>query len=132
MLRWRRAPISNGSLTGTLGTYRYGNGGARPTESWRSSSYFADVVFTAGTPETPAPEVTAKTPTGAAVATDSAITATLSIDVASPSITLASSEGPVAGTSTYDAQTRRITFTSTETLSGCPALRLAVLNAGLP
>ena len=35
------------------GTYRYGTGGVMPASSWQSSSYFADVVFTAGTTSTP-------------------------------------------------------------------------------
>jgi len=124
------SPRSSGPLTATNGTYRYGTGGVMPASSWQSSSYFADVVFTAGTTSTPAPSVASKAPTGTSVATTAAITATLSQDVTAPSLSVSAGGANVAGTSLYGAATRTLTFTPSTALAAATAYTVTVTIGG--
>ena len=104
--------------TGANGLYRYGAAGGFPTESWRSTNYFVDVQFrtTATTPPAPTPvTVTSTTPaanaTGASPA--GAVSAVLSAGTLAqnPTLALSGPAGDVAGTSTFDAASRTVTFT---------------------
>lgn len=107
----------SGPLTGFTGTYRYGNGGVRPTESWQSSSYFADVEFIAGGPGEPGLVISEKSPTGVDASLSSVVSAVLSTDAASPTLRLqAPGGGTVAGTSSYAAGSRALSFTPTQAL----------------
>ncbi|MFH8251590.1 DUF4082 domain-containing protein [Microbacterium sp. B2969] len=110
--------VTSGPLTAaasTNGVYRYGTGGAMPTNTWGSTSYAVDVEFVAD------PPITSVTPaqgaTGVAVSTT--VTATFGRDVASksPTISLAGPAGAVAGASVYNATTRTVTFTPSAPLA---------------
>lgn len=68
-------------VDGGNGVYAYGAGGVFPTNSWQSSNYLVDVLFTVTTPQdTTAPTITATTPAADAIGAnpDANITATFS------------------------------------------------------
>ncbi|MGN6326406.1 DUF4082 domain-containing protein [Pseudolysinimonas sp.] len=95
------------------GVFTYGSG--MPT-STTSTDYSVDVVFMRSTAAPVVPlTVTSHAPgsDAAAVAPTAPITATLSADPGStiPTLSVASSGSAVAGTSSYDAASRTITFT---------------------
>lgn len=104
--------VTSGPLvaaSGANGVFRYGTGGTMPTASWESTNYFVDVEFSSGSGSGPALTVTDRSPEGADVATTSPITATLSTDTAAQ-ISVTKDGADVAGTSTYSAASRTVTF----------------------
>ncbi|QYF72838.1 DUF4082 domain-containing protein [Cryobacterium sp. PAMC25264] len=113
---------SQGPLTADTaanGLYRYGATGGFPTGTWKASNYFVDVEFrttTTTTPPTPAPvTVTSTTPaaTATGVSPSGTISAVLSAGTLAqtPALALSGPAGDVAGTSTFDAVSRTVTFT---------------------
>ena len=115
------ADVVNGPLTalasgasGGNGVYLYGAGGF-PTGSFVASNYFVDVVFTtsaAPPADTTPPTVSSRVPgVGATgVSTGSVVSATFSEPVTG-SVVQVTAGSVVAGSSSYDAATRTLTFT---------------------
>jgi len=124
---------TSGPLTASTvgnGAFRYGAGGERPTSSWRASSYFVDVEFTPGTGTVPPVTVTARAPLGAGVPIIATVSATLSADAPSPSLTVTTAGAAVAGTVDYDPGTRRLTFTAHQPLTRATTYTASVMVAG--
>ena len=101
-------------VDGANGVYRYGAGGGFPTNSWQSANYWVDVVFTTNGTDTTAPAVTGTSPAGGAtgVPTTTAVSATLSepVQAGTAAVAVTAAGSPVAGTTSYDAATRTVTF----------------------
>lgn len=127
------APLSVPTTTGVTAAGVYGNSGAYPTETYRDANYFVDVVFEAAqdspvrlTSQAPAPGVTG-------VARDTVISTlfTRPVQPASVSMTVtAAGGGAVAGTTTYDAATRRARFAPAAPLQ--PVTQYTVTVAATP
>jgi methionine-rich copper-binding protein CopC len=116
---------------GANGVYKYGASGF-PTLGYASSNYWVDVVFsTSTTPDTTKPTVTARTPAPGAtdVAVSIAPTATFSEAVSSATMSVAAGTTNVAGTTTYDAATRKATFTPTVPLANGTSYTVTVAGA---
>ena len=127
--------VANGPLTALSpdnGRYRYGTGGAMPTSSWNSSNYFADVEFLSDI----GPSVVIESVSPARDAVDVAVTVdvqvTLTADPGSRSVavTVVGPDGAVAGTSTYDAAARRITFDPVDRLASATTYSVSVTSDG--
>jgi uncharacterized protein DUF4082/Big-like domain-containing protein/IPT/TIG domain-containing protein len=112
-------------VDGPNGVYKYG-ASAFPTDSFRSSNYWVDVVFNATIgPDVTPPTVIARTPapdeTGVGVGTLVSVTFSEPIDSATMNGTtfgLSDSAGSVVpGTVTYDTPTRTATFDPTSSLT---------------
>ena len=100
------------SSVGAGGVYHYGNG--FPNQSYLSTNYFVDVVFT--TRNDDPPSVSATTPTdgasSAAVDVKPSATFTQAIDTGSLSFTVKDPNGQlVAGQTAYDGDGKKATFT---------------------
>jgi Domain of unknown function (DUF4082)/Bacterial Ig-like domain len=116
--------------SGANGLYVYGNALAFPTQTYRSESYWVDVVFTNSIADTTPPVVSATTPANGAtgVAPGSAVTVTFSEAMDAATIGAATFElrntaanSFVAGSVSYNASTRVATFTpSAALLPGTP------------
>ncbi|HEX9338369.1 MAG TPA: DUF4082 domain-containing protein, partial [Pseudonocardiaceae bacterium] len=108
-------------VDGGNGVYRYGTGGVFPANTYRSANYWVDAVFDTGAADTTPPTVTGTSPapnaTGVPVATT--VTATLSepIQAGSAHLDVSSGAGAVAGTTSYDAASRTVTFSPSAALS---------------
>ncbi|WP_198170627.1 N,N-dimethylformamidase beta subunit family domain-containing protein [Actinoplanes awajinensis] len=113
-------------VDGVNGVYRLGTG--FPTLAWQSANYWVDVVFTPGgtAPDTTAPTVTARTPASGAtgVASTSAVTATFSEPVSNAAVTTS-----VAGTTSYDAGSRTVTFQPAAALAASTSYTVTVSGA---
>ena len=129
------APVVNGPLTGLSpdnGRYRYGTGGTMPTSTWNSSNYFVDVEFVGDV----GPSVAIESVSPARDAVDVAVTAdvqvTLTADPGTRSVAVAvvGPDGAVAGTSTYDAAARRITFDPVDRLASATTYSVSVTSDG--
>jgi hypothetical protein len=134
---------TNGPLTalqdtaaGANGVYRLGTTSGFPTQGFAASNYWVDVVFSPGTTpgDTTKPTVTDRQPPSGAtgVATSTAVTATLSEAVAPDSVKIelrTSTNVLVAGSTGYDAATRRATFTPTSALDASADYTVTVLGA---
>jgi methionine-rich copper-binding protein CopC len=119
---------TNGPLTalrngtdGGNGVYRYGASGY-PSNTYQSSNYWVDVVFSTTVDDTTAPSVSTTAPTDGenGVAVNAPISATFSEPVTSGSITMAvkdSSNASVAGSVSYAAGSQTATFTPTSALA---------------
>jgi Domain of unknown function (DUF4082)/Bacterial Ig-like domain/Bacterial Ig domain len=110
---------------GGNGVYRYDASSSFPNQTYQSSNYWVDVVFTTeGPPDTTAPTVVSTVPTNGAngVAVNSSISATFSEPVDPSTVTSATFElrnaSNVAITASvrYDAGTRTATLTPNEQL----------------
>jgi methionine-rich copper-binding protein CopC len=108
--------LSNAAAPGGNGVFLYGANSAFPTQTWESSNYWVDVVFTPLTPtittQTPAPSATG-------IPVTSTITATFNEAVTAGSIlfTLKDSSGnSIATTFSYNATTNTATWTPTTLL----------------
>ncbi len=130
------SPYDNAPLTGLLGTYTYGSE-ALPTQSYRASNYYVDVVFT--TQDTAPPVVTSQTPAPGTVAqVDSTVTATFAraIDPGTLMITLRDAGGnAVSGSVSYDSDSRTATFQPVSALAYATTLTASVSAssaAGVP
>ncbi|WP_203829570.1 N,N-dimethylformamidase beta subunit family domain-containing protein [Actinoplanes palleronii] len=113
-------------VDGVNGVYRLGTG--FPTLAWQSANYWVDVVFTPGgtAPDTTAPTVTARTPASGAtgVSSTSAVTATFSEPVSNAAVTTS-----VAGTTSYDAGSRTVTFQPAAALAASTSYTVTVSGA---
>jgi chitodextrinase len=121
------AAVTSGPLTalsnaeaGGNGVYQYGSGGF-PTNTFQSTNYWVDVLFTASTgPDTTPPTVTGQSPAvnATGVATTSTVTATFSEAMAPASITpttfllQAGNNPPVAAAVSYANNTATLTPSS--------------------
>jgi hypothetical protein len=137
------APVSQGPLhaladgdDGGNGVFAYG-ASAFPTQSFKATSYWVDVVFSTSAVDTVAPDVLTVTPAADAhgIAADTKITATFTEDVAASSValTLKDSEGAtVAAKVTYDAASRTATLTPESPLAAAAAYTVSVAGATDP
>jgi hypothetical protein len=127
--------LQNG-VDGANGVYRYGTGGGFPTNTWQSTNYWVDVVFTTSAADTTPPAVTATNPTANAtgVPVGSAVSATLSeaIQAGTASVTLTAGGNAVAGSTAYDAASRTVTFTPSAALAASTAHTATVSGARDP
>lgn len=91
--------VPDSSTAGGNGVYRYGSGGGFPTDSFNSTNYWVDVLFSNTLGDIVAPTITARTPAAnaTAVATGSNITATFSeaMEPASLAFVLRNTQGNV-------------------------------------
>jgi hypothetical protein len=112
-------PLSVAGGFGATPAGVYGTSGQFPNLSYRSSDYFVDALFT--TTDTSPLTVTSQWPLAGAtsVPAGTQVTATFSKPVTAPTLALRDANGErVAGSTTYDAATRTITFTPSSALSG--------------
>lgn len=129
------APVANGPLTALSpdnGRYRYGTGGTMPTSSWNSSNYFADVEFVSDIGPSVAVESVspAKDAVDVPVTTDVRVTLTADPGSRSVAVTVVGPDGAVAGTSTYDAAARRLTFDPVDRLASATTYSVSVTSDG--
>jgi hypothetical protein len=129
---------TNGPLTaladntdGPNGIYLYGAGGF-PTQTYNSSNYWVDVVFSTSTPpDTTKPTVSSHQPGSSAVdvATSIKPTATFSEDVTNAAITLKTGSTSVSGTTSYDSPSKTATFTPSAALATSTTYTVTVTGA---
>jgi hypothetical protein len=123
-------------VDGANGVYRYGLGGGFPTNTWQSSNYWVDVVFNTAVTDTTPPTVTGTSPVANAtgVPAGTTVSATLSepIQAGSAQLALTAGGGAVAGSTTYDAATRRVTFTPNAPLAASTVHTATVSGATDP
>lgn len=129
------APVTNGPLTALSpdnGRYRYGAGGTMPTSSWNSSNYFVDVEFLSDEGPSVAVESVSPAKDAVDVAVKTNVQVTLTDDPGSRSVavTLVGPDGAIAGTSTYDAAARRVTFVPADRLAGATTYTVSVTSDG--
>jgi hypothetical protein len=115
-----------------VGNGRYRYGGGFPTSTWQQTNYFVDVLFS---PQALSPvKVSTVSPAAGAtgVSRTAAVTATLSRapDSGTPTLALTGPSGAIAGTSTYDASSLRVTFTPGATMPGNATINAVVTLAG--
>jgi hypothetical protein len=122
---------SRGPLTvpgGANGVYAYGASTAFPTSSYQSTNYWVTPLFS---PSTTAPTVTSTTPASGAtgVAVFSTVSATFSLPVQSGSIVMSvtpSGGSAIAGSTSYNAGTSKVTFTPSSQLTAATAYTATV------
>ena len=90
-----------------------------PTTSFNGGNYFADAIFSTVDNSPMTVSGHSPIPSSSSVAVSTKVSAVFSkpVTAASVQLTLRSAAGPVAGTTTYDAATRRATFTPTSQLA---------------
>ncbi|MFJ5958507.1 DUF4082 domain-containing protein [Paenarthrobacter sp. NPDC092416] len=90
-----------------------------PTTSFNGGNYFADALFSTvdGSPLTVSGQSPIPSSSSVSVATKVSAVFSKPVTAASVQLTLRSSAGTVAGTTSYDAATRRATFTPTSQLA---------------
>lgn len=90
-----------------------------PTTSFNGGNYFADAIFSTvdNSPLTVSGHSPIPSSSSVAVATKVSAVFSKPVTAASVQLTVRSSAGPVAGTTTFDAATRRATFTPTSQLA---------------
>ncbi len=105
-------------VDGPNGLYLYGGG--FPTQSYNSTNYWVDVVFSASSSGAVPPSVTAETPapnaTGVATSTTLSAAFSEAINPSTLVFTLTGPSGAVAGSVSYSAATDKATFTPTSAL----------------
>ncbi|HSZ58796.1 MAG TPA: DUF4082 domain-containing protein, partial [Tepidisphaeraceae bacterium] len=126
--------LANG-VNGGNGVYVYGAGGGFPTNSYNSTNYWVDVVYTATASSTP-PTVTGESPTSgaSAVPISSAISATFSAAMQSSTISMVLTDAngnSVPGTVAYNSATQTATFTPNFPLASSGAYTVAVSGADI-
>ncbi|WP_250286526.1 DUF4082 domain-containing protein [Frankia sp. CiP1_Cm_nod2] len=106
--------LGNG-VDGPNGVFAPGNGGVFPAQSYNSSNYWVDVVFSTTQPAPTPPRVVSVSPanagTGVALGVRPVITFDRSLDPASITFTLKAGATNVSGSAAYDDAARRVTFT---------------------
>ncbi|SDI65017.1 Mo-co oxidoreductase dimerisation domain-containing protein [Actinokineospora alba] len=119
----------------TNGLYRYGTSGF-PIDSYRSSNYWVDAIFTnVAPPDTTAPTVTATNPADgvSSVPPTGAISATFDEDIQAntPVFSVAPTAGGTAvpGTLSYNAATRTASFQPSAPLQSATSYRATVSGA---
>jgi methionine-rich copper-binding protein CopC len=125
--------LANGENGGN-GRYRYGAGGGFPTNSYQSTNYWVDVVFSSSLGDTSAPTLTNSTPASAAtgVAPNVNVTATFSEPVQPSSIAVLIQDANgniVDGSLSYDSASNTVTFNPFSNLSGLKTYSVAVTGA---
>ena len=136
--------VTNGPLTapsnsvsGGNGVYLYGTGGGFPNQTYSSTNYWVDVLFTTTQPvDTTPPSIVSQSPASAAtgVTVNSPITVQFSEAVksdASLSITLKTGSTTVPGTLSYNSATDTATFTPTAQLAISTAYTVTVTATDL-
>ncbi|WP_421742003.1 DUF4082 domain-containing protein [Cellulomonas sp.] len=117
-----------------VGNGRYRYGGGFPTGTWEQTNYFVDVVFAPAPPRAAA--VSATTPAAGATRVPLAATVSATLtrvpDAGAPVLTLTTPGGPVAGTTTWDASARTITFRPSAALPPATVVSAVVAVAGQP
>ena len=109
-------------IDGGNGVYRYGSSSGFPSSTWNSSNYWVDAMFTTDSgSDTVAPSITGTTPTDGAsdVALDTTVTATFDEPIVGSTVTVevTTPDGPVPGTTTYDAGTDTVEFIADDPLA---------------
>ncbi|SDC10441.1 Ig-like domain-containing protein, partial [Raineyella antarctica] len=114
-------------VDGSNGVYSYSATSTFPTQSWRASNYWVDVVFTSTVaPDTTAPTVTSVVPADGAtgVARTAPVSAVFSeamdpATISTSTVTLVPTGGatPVAATVAYDAATRSLSLQPSASLA---------------
>jgi hypothetical protein len=110
-------------LSSANGVYSYSANAAFPTSSFQSTNYWVDPVFnTSGTPRTTPPVVTSNTPTSGATGVPQFPLISAQFDEAINPATLVlslatSGNQAVAGSTSYDSQTRTATFSPSAALA---------------
>ncbi|WP_309135063.1 DUF4082 domain-containing protein [Cellulomonas sp.] len=125
-------PLSVPGGYGTPPPGVHGAPGRFPTSSWKSSHYFVDPVFslTDTTPLTAAP--VSPVAGASSVPVGATVRAVLSKAASNVSLSLATDTGAaVAGTSSYDAATRTVTFTPGQPLAPSATYRARVTATAL-
>ncbi|MGD9723647.1 MAG: DUF4082 domain-containing protein [Pirellulales bacterium] len=131
--------FSNGSLSALAngGVYAYGANSAFPTQSYQSSNYFVDVVFsTTPTTDTLAPSITNFTPFGGTTNVPVSPTVTVNFSEALDPATVTSTtvklidggNNAAPATLSYDANTRTATLTPTSPLANNMTYTIFVLG----
>jgi methionine-rich copper-binding protein CopC len=114
--------VANGGPDGGNGVYRYGAGGGFPTQSYNSTNYWVDVVYSNVLPnDTTPPTVVARSPAPGAtgVAGSANVTASFSEPVQANTISFVlrdAANATVAAAVAYDATTRTVTLNPNATL----------------
>ncbi len=133
-----RGPLSAlaDGTDGLNGVYRAGSTGF-PTQGYRASNYWVDVVFSQSSTDQTKPTVTARQPgTGASdVDVTTEVSATFSEAVTASTVQLGLKTGggtSVAGSTSYDSATRKATFTPSAALSASATYTAAVSGATDP
>ena len=140
------AGVTNGPLTalangvdGSNGVYQYGATSAFPNQTWQSTNYWVDLIFTissGGAVDTIAPTVTGRTPASGAtgVAVGTTVSATFSEALAANTVTTSqfSLQGPgttlVPATVSYNSTTFTATLTPSSPLASNTLYTAAVLG----
>ena len=115
------------------GVYTYAGTSAFPNNSFSSSNYWVDVVFTQTASDTTPPTVTAQTPapgaTGVSVNTPVSATFSEPVQPATVSLTVSGPSGPVSGTTSYNTNTNTETFTPGSALANSTVYTVNVTGA---
>jgi hypothetical protein len=126
------APLSTPTVSGANGAGVYGDTGTFPATTYRDTNYFVDVVFEAAQ-DSPV-RLTSQVPASGVngVAKDSIISTMFTRPVvpASVKITVTGPAGVVAGSTSYDAATRRARFVPAAPLS--PVTSYTVVVVAVP
>jgi hypothetical protein len=121
--------LANGA-DGPDGVYHYGSA-AFPTNTYHSTNYWVDIVFSAASAPTP-PTVTGATPTGTGVAVTTTVTATFSEDVQPATISFVLRDpggNSVPATQTYSVTTHTATLTPSAALLNATTYTATVSGA---
>jgi methionine-rich copper-binding protein CopC len=124
------APLHAPMFDGTNGVYRYGASTIFPNNSFQSTNYYVDVVFTQ---DTSTPTVSAVTPTdgstGVPISTQPTAVFSKPVQPSTINFTLTGPSGPIAGTTAYDAPTHTATFQPTQLLPSGVSITASVSGA---
>ena len=125
--------LANG-VDGGNGVYVYGSSSAFPNQTFNSTNYWVDVVFSSTSSDTTPPTVTAQSPAPGAtgVALSSTVTATFSEAIQSNTLSFVlkdSGGNAVPGAVTYSAATLTATFTPSAALKGSTTYTATVSGA---
>ena len=114
------------------GVYQYGGGGF-PSNTYRATNYWVDVLFETNAKDTIAPTVTARVPapdaTGVSVATTASATFSEAVSASSIQMQLFDGATAVPATSSYDASTYTATLTPSNDLKSGQSYSVSVSGA---
>jgi methionine-rich copper-binding protein CopC len=122
------------NASGGNGVYRYGASTAFPNNTFSSTNYWVDVVYSTNLTDTTPPTITTKVPASGAtnVALNSNIQAVFSEAIQSGTAVITVKDAAlntVAGSSAYDANTKTITFTPSASLAASTTYTVTVSGA---
>lgn len=131
---------TNGPITADTavnGRFRYGAGGGFPSDSWKASSYFVDIIFVTGTTAPPPVDpitITSRTPAPGAVGVAPSISVSATVSAVSPTgtpvIELNGPSGAVPGTTGWNPATLTATFTPAQPLAWATGYTATVAIGG--